>query len=100
MKTKTKRTLLIVALALGVSWNILCLAGVFPLDKWPLSLAIVFIANLFILVPLMFPSVFRKNETSDQMAELEKKERILAGVTIVLLIAWAITMIACLVYPL
>lgn len=100
MKTKSIKFLLIAALAFGVIWNILCLLGVSPMDKWPLSLGVVSMATLFILIPLAFPSVFRKGEGSNQTAEPEKNDWIFAGVMIVLLFAWVVTIIACLVHPL
>ena len=100
MSISFRRTILTAALFLGIAWNCLCLVGVFPPAKWGFSLALVGAASLLVLLPLLFPGKGRDAQPSKQYAQLEKREKILAGVTLALCSAWAVTVLACLVYPL
>lgn len=100
MSIKIKRVIFTTAIVVGVIWNVLCLLKLLPLEKWSFSLAIVGIGSLFTLIPLLFSVAFQKDEKSKYMADLEKRERIYAGITIGSTVVWTVTIVACLVYPL
>ena len=100
MKVKTRGILLIVLAALGVIWNLLCLTGLFPLEKWGFSLTFMGIAGLINIIPLFIPFNRKADEKSEHISGLNKKDKIFAGLSIVFIVAWAITAAACLVYPL
>ena len=96
MKAETKQALLLAALAFAVIWNSMCLTGIFPIDKWPVSTGVVCIANLFTLIPLLFQSGSPKEEKTAYTADRRQKDRIMIGILICLAVAWIVTMIVCL----
>ena len=99
MRIDVKRYILTAALALGTLWDVLCLFGMFQ-RKWMFSISIVSIGSLCTLIPLLFGSLFPKDEKSKEIVELDTKEKAGAGVMICLAFVWVATAIACFVYPL
>lgn len=100
MSIKIKRIILALTLLLASVWNCSCLLELIPFTKWPFSLSIVSVVSLIVLIPLLFPAFFKVGERSRYHKELTKIEKLFAGITISLLALWAVTVIACLVYPL
>ena len=96
MSIMIQRAVFIAGLALGAVWNCLCLFGVVS-AAWQVSLAFVGVGSLFVLIPLLIPSLFPKREKSKRTAELEMEEKVLAVASIAFLVSWALTAAACLV---
>lgn len=96
MKIQTRRVIFTITLCVGVLWNILCLAGVLPIEKCTGTLPIIFIGTFLILLPYLYPTMSSRTEKSKYIKELEKTEKALAVVTIALGVCWAVTFIMCL----
>lgn len=97
MRIIIQRAVFIAALALGAIWNCLCLFGAIS-AAWQFSLIFVGFGSLFVLIPLLFPSLFRKRERSKYTADLETEEKVLAAASVAFLFTWVLTAAACLVY--
>ena len=90
MKTKGRKIVFSAALAVGAVWNLLCLIHILP--------AIVGLGSLFILLPLLFPTVFSKRERFAQAADLQKQDRFFGSGYLYFLFAGIVTLIVCMVY--
>ena len=97
MSIIVQRAVFIAGLALGAVWNCLCLFGVVS-ASWLVSLTFAGIGSLFVLIPLLFPSLLQKREKSRHTSEQEAEEKVLAVASLAFLITWALTVVACLVY--
>lgn len=98
MSAAARQTIFVIALVLGILWAGLCLMGALPFARWPLSFTIVAAGSMFILLPLAFPALFRRGGQPAHTAP--ERERTIAGATLVLVFAWIVVILACLVYPL
>ncbi len=96
MKAKTRQAVFLAAVAFGAVWNSMCLAGVLPVDKWPLSTGVVCIGSLLNQIPLLFQPAVPKEEKPANTEALRQKDRIFLTVLLGLSAVWVVTMVACL----
>ncbi|MDE7262277.1 MAG: hypothetical protein K2N78_09515, partial [Oscillospiraceae bacterium] len=75
-------------------WNSMCLAGVLPADKWPLSTGVVCIGSLLNQIPLLFQSAPKEEKPANTEAS-RRRDRIFLAVLLGLAAIWVITMVAC-----
>lgn len=87
--------LLLVGVGGGCVWNILCLFRVIPLEKWPISIAMAGLGALLVIVPFLIHQPAAAAPSSAQPA----LRTWLRGF-LVFGFAWAVTVIACIVFPL
>ena len=91
MKIKTKRLIFFFLLCAGIIWNIICAVKMVPIHYYGLSgISIAACMVLWLLVPDI-----AKGEKSNYIKDLSTNEKVLAWVTLLLIIAWFITMLIC-----
>ncbi len=96
MKIKTKRTLMLLLLLVGVVWNCLCVCNVLQLSLfWVSVVAVGGYSFIFVFAPLLFPSIAHARGISTYMHDLTEREKQMSGLTICLTFAWIVTLIAC-----
>ncbi len=91
MRIKTKRLIFSFLLCAGIVWNIICAVKMIPIHYYGLSgISIAACLVLWLLVPDI-----AKGEKSNYIKDLSTNEKVLAWVTLLLIIAWFITMLIC-----
>ena len=91
MKIKTKRLIFSFLLCAGIVWNMICAVKMIPIHFYGLSgIAIAMCMILWLVVPDA-----AKGEKSNYIKDLAISEKSLAWVTLLLIIAWFITMLIC-----
>jgi hypothetical protein len=96
MSIKMQRGILIVALAVGTVLNILCLINVIPINYNNISFMIVNVIALLIVITNLFIP-FLPKERSAYIRDLTTAEKVQACIIVVLIVAWAITAIVCVI---
>lgn len=99
MRITVRRAIFPAALALGIGWSCLCLAGVLPFHRWPVSFSFVGIGCAATLLPLAFPVLFPGGEASKRRPGLESKERAFGWLTAALAAGWMGSILICLLFP-
>ena len=96
INAKTRKATLLAVLAFAAIWDGLCLAGILPIDKWPVSTGVICIWSLFTQIPLLFSPAAQKEEKPAPAETVRKKDRIFAGLLIGLAVIWVVASIVCL----
>ena len=93
---KAKRTIMVILLLASMIWDCLCFLKMIPLPYFALSaLAVGGYSLAIIFLPLLLPVLAKANGKSDYYPELSWGEKRLSGVMLVLITAWAVTLVAC-----
>ena len=82
---------------LAILWNLLCLIGPIPVEKWAFSCTLVVISNLVVL----FLQSRARKMPKDAVDEPGKKrsEKTVSVLVVILCVVWFITSLACILYP-
>ena len=96
MKAKTRKTILFAAVAFAAVWDILCLRGILPIEKWPFATGVLCLGSLITQIPVLFPSAAAKEEPPETTEAVRKKDRIFAGLLIGACLIWVVASIMCL----
>ena len=99
MGISVRRAVFLAALALGLGWSCLCLAGVLPFYRWPFSFSFVGVGCAAALLPLAFPALFPGWEASKRRADLGRGERALGWLTAAVAAGWMGSILVCLLLP-
>ncbi len=92
---KSMRIVLFVTVGISIIWNILCLLGVLPLESYTATYAFVWIPTTIINFRSLF---FQTKDISTYIGDANQKEKVQVSILMCLIAAWAITIIACMVY--
>lgn len=88
---------------LAILWNLLCLIGLIPVEKWAFSCTLAVISNLFVLFMQSWskkmPTASADASSADE-SEKKQSEKTVSALVVILCVVWFITSLACIVYPL
>lgn len=91
MRIKTKRFIFSFLLCAGIVWNIICAAKMIPIHFYGLS---GISTAVCMVVWLLIPDV-TKGDKSNYIKDLSFSEKVLSWVTLLLILAWLITILIC-----
>lgn len=94
MGIKSKRIIFIVLQILGIAWNLLCLNNIIESKFYAAS--IIWVFGFLLIITHLVPK--KCDEKSNYIEDLTKQEKSLAISSLILGIAWLITIVSCMVY--